>query len=552
MRESAQLQPPPPPPHDGWCDTAANGDTVQLWHGNAWWPMKVLGWKGSLLSVRSDAYGTIEGTKHKEVKMLRPNWEWHPKTGMHSYKLGGTRLQAATVQLEAGGTAHVVGLDATAQRTYGGCERKLMEQCDDGRWRLRGRGDGQILVVAAAQLQPTSAAPEPGATRNAASVAKEQVRGWLNMTKAEAVAIARSLEERAEELRAALQPRESVPIETAAWREARRNFADVSELRAALQAMDKGKTGQSMAVEQLINVDDHILEPWLEVTGMFFAGEVVDELKLGTVSPLPKSLGAFRPVTLLEPIYKCCMGAMASRLLHALHEFGLLDGAQYGFVKDGSCVEPLTIMARIFERGRGEKGEEIHVAFLDATSAFDSVPHTALDAALKRLGAPPDFVTWLRKVLSGHKRKAATAYEVDGDNKAVQLDGGTPQGDPASPAIWVIVMDYALAVMRAKGPKAYDVRMGGEALRVCAFVDDLAAMSHTGDGADARGGDGCHRRALQRAKELLPVVGGGGTQGGTRTDGRAARTVGGGRTRRRRKVAPDAADECATRGRRRR
>ena len=92
------------------------------------------------------------------------------------------------------------------------------------------------------------------------------------MTKVESVAIANSLEEHAEELRAALQPRESVPIETAAWREARRNFADVSELRAALQAMDKGKTGQRMAVEQLINVDDHILEPWLEVTGMFFAG----------------------------------------------------------------------------------------------------------------------------------------------------------------------------------------------------------------------------------------------------------------------------------------
>ena len=42
-------------------------------------------------------------------------------------------------------------------------------------------------------------------------------------------------------------------------------------------------------------------------------------------------------------------------------------------------------MARLFERGRGEGGEELHVAFLDATSAFDSVPHTALDAALRRL-----------------------------------------------------------------------------------------------------------------------------------------------------------------------
>ena len=48
----------------------------------------------------------------------------------------------------------------------------------------------------------------------------------------------------------------------------------------------------------------------------------------------------------------------------ALHEYGLLDAAQYGFVVDGSCIEPLTIMARLFERGRGEGGEELHVAFL--------------------------------------------------------------------------------------------------------------------------------------------------------------------------------------------
>eukprot|EP00964_Phaeocystis_antarctica_P127230 scaffold90892_cov69-Phaeocystis_antarctica.AAC.1 len=93
-------------------------------------------------------------------------------------------------------------------------------------------------------------------------------------------------------------------------------------------------------------------------------------------------------------------------------------------------------MARIFEQGRGEEGEEMHVAFLDATSAFDSVPHTALDAALRRLGAPDDFIMWLRAVLSNHKRVAATAYDVDAEGRAVALEAGTPQGCPASPAIW--------------------------------------------------------------------------------------------------------------------
>ena len=62
-------------------------------------------------------------------------------------------------------------------------------------------------------------------------------------------------------------------------------------------------------------------------------------------------------------------------------------------------------MTSLFERGRGDKGEEMHIALLDATSAFDSVPHTALDAALRRLGAPEDFVTWIRSMRHGHQRE---------------------------------------------------------------------------------------------------------------------------------------------------
>ena len=68
--------------------------------------------------------------------------------------------------------------------------------------------------------------------------------------------------------------------------------------------MDRGKTGQSIGLEQLSELEDHVLEPWLRITDMFFAGEVVDELKMGIVSPLPKNMEAFRPVTLLEPLYK--------------------------------------------------------------------------------------------------------------------------------------------------------------------------------------------------------------------------------------------------------
>jgi len=77
-----------------------------------------------------------------------------------------------------------------------------------------------------------------------------------------------------------------------------------------------GKTGASMGLEQLrvlSKAEDHILKPWLEITGLFFAGEVPDELKLGVVSPLAKDEEKFRPVVLLEPLYKVCMATCLLR-----------------------------------------------------------------------------------------------------------------------------------------------------------------------------------------------------------------------------------------------
>ena len=78
-----------------------------------------------------------------------------------------------------------------------------------------------------------------------------------------------------------------------------------------------------------------------------------------------------------------------------------------------------------------QTGEELHVAFLDATSAFDSAPHAVLDAALRRLGAPPDFVSWIWAVLSGHRRKAVTAYETDAHDEAIELVKAPPPPTPS-------------------------------------------------------------------------------------------------------------------------
>ena len=59
-----------------------------------------------------------------------------------------------------------------------------------------------------------------------------------------------------------------------------------------------------------------------------------------------------------------------------------------------------------------EEERELHAAFLDATSAFGTVQHPALQAAFAHLGAPPHFVWWIRRLVENHSRVIRTAYSL--------------------------------------------------------------------------------------------------------------------------------------------
>ena len=432
------------------------------------------------MHVLSDIHGQTELTQRVAPTKLRPDWKWG--SNGYFYDLAKGQVEVRPPQPNIGAQARLVGLDGK-DTDLNGLHMQIISKEGQDRWRLKGRTTHAEVIAPEGNVQTLAMLTDVTPRRGAEITASQAMGNWLHEVADEAEAINMALSQHTSLLADVLQPRGRQAEDSnlrEAYRQTRTNFETVKELRDALSAMDKGKTGRSLAVEHLLALDDNILEPWLLITDMFFAGEAVDEMKLGTISPLPKNEQKFRPVTLLEPIYKCCMAHMSGKLLHLLHKHELLDPAQYGFVVDGSCVEPLTIMARIFEAGRDAGGkQEIHVAFLDATSAFDSVPHTALDAALRRLGAPEDFITWLRSVLHGHRRCAATAYEADADSEAVRLEGGTPQGCPASPTIWVIVVDYALACAR-KREGTGSVRLDGcTPLQVLAFADDLAATSDT-------------------------------------------------------------------------
>jgi hypothetical protein len=229
--------------------------------------------------------------------------------------------------------------------------------------------------------------------------------------------------------------------------------------------------------EHLSHAPDEIKQWILELTADIFAGLSPSVLKLGVVAPLPKDAKRFRPVTLLEPITKLVTGTVARRLSLLLHKHSLLHQHQFGFVHGGSCEAPIEIVNDMYEHAC-EHDAALHVAYLDATSAFDTVQHPALTAAFAAIGASPSFVKWIKFMVTGHRRVIRTAYSMGDPASEFTLESGTPQGDPLSPLLWATVVDFALRHARDAGAPGFKIGQRTPCQILC-YADDIALFAHS-------------------------------------------------------------------------
>ena len=121
-----------------------------------------------------------------------------------------------------------------------------------------------------------------------------------------------------------------------------------------------------------------------------------------------------RPITLLEPITKLATGTVARRMSLLFHTHSLRHHHQFGFVHGGPCEAPIEVVNDMYEYAI-EHDEQLHVSFLAATSAFDTVQHPALTAAFSSIGASTSFIQWIKFMVAGHRRVIRTAYSIMGD-----------------------------------------------------------------------------------------------------------------------------------------
>ncbi|CAI5973081.1 unnamed protein product [Closterium sp. NIES-65] len=211
------------------------------------------------------------------------------------------------------------------------------------------------------------------------------------------------------------------------------------EVRTAVRELAPGKTpGQDGLPKELFEHNWDLLGPVL----MQFVDDFTRSLKLlSSVSTevtvllhkkgSKEELGNYRPITLLNTVYKILAKVLATRLKKVLHEVISEDHA--GFLSGRKLADAVTVVANAIEAGACGR-EDWYLLMIDFRKAFDSILRPFLFRMLRRMGIPEVFVTWAE----GLHKETGTRVHVNGwTGETVAVKKGVRQGCPLAPYLFL-------------------------------------------------------------------------------------------------------------------
>jgi hypothetical protein len=194
-------------------------------------------------------------------------------------------------------------------------------------------------------------------------------------------------------------------------------------------------------------------------------------------------LNKLRPIMLIEILRKLWTGAMIRKIRHAWEKYNVLSDTQYGFRSGRSC--PQAILQLINAMEAHTEGQNLYMSSWDIKRAFDSIPRTIIELALRRLGVPTIIATYLAYIDQEDRIQVRTpASHKHGDNARFSSQQGAGQGDKASPSIWIAVMDIILTALEIAAPGDFVLESSDGSQYIAndlSYADDLITLSSTSE-----------------------------------------------------------------------
>jgi len=177
------------------------------------------------------------------------------------------------------------------------------------------------------------------------------------------------------------------------------------------------------------------------ITNVWSTGRFPAEWKEGIIVSLYKGKGSlsecssYRPISLLFVSGKVFAHILLARIQPLLDKFRRPQ--QSGFTAGRSTMDAILALRLLAELDRNFN-RQLHVAYIDIKSAFDSVDRVALWKALRGSGMPPFLLQLIRDLHTGTTARVRTPQ---GMSDVFYTTSGVRQGCILAPALFCCAID---------------------------------------------------------------------------------------------------------------
>ncbi|KAL0555833.1 hypothetical protein IC582_004334 [Cucumis melo] len=176
----------------------------------------------------------------------------------------------------------------------------------------------------------------------------------------------------------------------------------------------------------------------------------------------------YRPISLTTSIYKLIAKVIAERLKETLPS--MVAENQLAFVKGRQIIDAILVANEAIDYWRVKKIQGF-VIKLDIEKAFDKLNWRFIDFMLMKKGYPIKWRRWIKACISSVQYSIIINGRPRGK---IQPSRGIRQGDPISPFIFVLAMDYISRLLNSVGENIKGVKMNDNLnLTHLLFADDI-------------------------------------------------------------------------------